>query len=364
QLIKKYQEGLLSDDEKFLLEEWFSEIETTKINNKWSEDDKNRLKSRIIGKVEALEKNSYIYRFPEKAKIKKKTEMELQQAESHIFPLKNANNRRLWAKIAIAASVFILINISAWLFVDGSWKQSEQAIARIQNSNDILPGSNRAVLKLGNGNIIILDSIQNGLFAHQGQTKVVKEKEGLLVYHARSDRNNEKLNYNILATPRGGQYQVTLPDGSKAWLNAASSIRFPTAFQATERIVDITGEVYFEIAKAFSSSSSGNKKDNNNEVSVPFIVRVNDVEIKVLGTHFNVIAYNDETNIKTTLLEGAVLISKGNENKLLRPGQQAVIANKNKNIDVINDVNIEEIVAWKMDCFNLTMPIWKQLCLR
>jgi ferric-dicitrate binding protein FerR (iron transport regulator) len=142
--------------------------------------------------------------------------------------------------------------------------------------------------------------------------------------------------YNTISTPKGGQYQVTLSDGSKVWLNAASSLRFPATFSGKERKVELTGEGYFEVAH--------NKK-------MPFHVTVNDLDVEVLGTHFNINAYADESAIKTTLLEGSVKVVKGNETKIIEPGEQASVTTSEDEINVKQQVDLEQVVAWKNGIF-------------
>ncbi len=202
--------------------------------------------------------------------------------------------------------------------------------------NDIAPGSNKAVLTLANGRQIILNNARNGSLAAQGNTDFIKKGEGRLVYNAKAntDKATAELAYNTISTPRGGQYQVVLPDGSHVWLNAASSIRFPAAFTGKDREVAITGEAYFEVA--------------HNKVK-PFRVSVNGQTVEVLGTHFNINAYTDEPSMKTTLLEGRVRITKDNRVAMLKPGEQATIAGAGN--FKIETVNTEEAVAWKDGLF-------------
>ncbi len=217
------------------------------------------------------------------------------------------------------------------------------------------PAGNRAVLTLSDGSIIVLDSAGNGTLTQQGSTKVVKSGAGQLAYEtaAASQRPAaSQIQYNTITTPRGGQYQVQLPDGSKVWLNASSSLHFPTAFSGRSREVEITGEAYFEIAK---------------DADKPFFVKASDMRVEVLGTHFNLNAYTDEPAVRTTLLEGSVRIRKGEVASVLAPGQQALVyglvaAGKGSGtaekgaggIQVVNDADLEEAVAWKNGLFHLT----------
>ncbi len=234
--------------------------------------------------------------------------------------------------LRIAAAILILISASAYFFFNRNTKNKEIVKAEpVQDlQNDILPGGNRAVLTLANGSQIILDSAAIGKLAKQGNTEVIKLDNGQLAYKGTGEQTNEVL-YNAVSTPRGGQYKLTLPDGSKAWLNAVSSIRFPASFTGNERKVEITGEAYLEVAK---------------DARIPFKVSVNGMEVSVLGTHFNINAYNDEPTIKTTLLEGSIKVSKGDNNTIIKPGQQTQLTTSGA-IKVINDTDVAEAIAWK-----------------
>jgi transmembrane sensor len=232
-------------------------------------------------------------------------------------------------KLAYAAAVVVLL-LAGGIY----WsKQQPPAPELVTNHapQQIKPGGAKAILQLADGSTIALDSAANGTLAQQGNTNIVKLSTGQLSYHAGGGNTATEIAWNVLSTPRGGQYELLLPDGSKAWLNAASSLRFPTTFAGKERNVEMSGEVYFEVAK---------------HTTQPFTVTVNDMRIAVLGTHFNVMAYPDEVNIRTTLLEGAVLVSKGATVKQLAPGQQAILTNGESVFDIRN-VEVEQEVAWK-----------------
>lgn len=236
--------------------------------------------------------------------------------------------------MAAAAVIGLLIFGGYFLFNQNSPK--EPLISKTTKEvrkNDVLPGGNKAVLTLADGSTIVLNDEQNGELAEQGHTKVLK-LNGRITYQP-SDSGSGKLLYNTISTPRGGQYQVVLADGSAVWLNAESSLRFPTDFVGKERRVEIRGEAYFEVAK--------NK-------AMPFVVSVNGSEVQVLGTHFNVQAYDDEASIKTTLLEGAVKFVAGNNRVTLKPGQQSQL-NKNGDVAVLSGVDTDKIVAWKNGYF-------------
>ena len=243
------------------------------------------------------------------------------------------NAKTTWLKrIAVAASLLIIPSVGYFVLRPTHVSPSTKSIATINASkNDMMPGGQKALLTLSDGSQIVLDSASNGLLSKQGGTKIIKLANGQVEYTASTLGSTQTL-YNTMSTPAGGQYQITLPDGSKVWLNASSSIHYPTAFLEKERRVTITGEAYFEIAK------NANK---------PFIVKVyNGAEVKVLGTHFNVKSYADEDEIQTTLLEGSINIYNGLKNNLLVPGNQAKI-DKSGVIKVQADADLEEVVAWK-----------------
>ena len=242
---------------------------------------------------------------------------------------------RVFYRIA-AASLIIFISGAAIYFALRTPKDNTIAKASPQQlKNEAAPGGNKAILTLSDGSAIILDDAKNGQVAQQGGTQIAKLANGQLVYNALDNKLAEVV-FNTLTTPRGGQFKLTLPDGSEVWLNAASSIKYPTAFIGNERKVEISGEAYFEIA---------------HNAAKPFKVSVNGMEVKVLGTHFNINAYNDEASVKTTLLEGSVSLSEGGAVTTLKPGQQAQLRNGG-NIKVINNVDIDQVVAWKNGYFS------------
>lgn len=244
----------------------------------------------------------------------------------------------------IAAAISLLIiSVGAFFYV----KQYNTTDLKVEvNHNDIPPGRNRAMLTLADGSLIALDSVHNGALTQQGNTKVLKLNNGQLVYEKNGHSEKGSIFYNTIATPRGGQYQLQLPDGSKVWLNAASSLRFPTVFDNRERSVELTGEAYFEITRIHQ----GGKK-------VPFRVDILSArggaaigEVEVLGTHFNIMAYQDEEHISTTLLEGSVKVTKGVNTTLLAPGQQAEMGEFGE-IKLHENANLEEVMAWKNGYF-------------
>lgn len=241
-----------------------------------------------------------------------------------------------WLRIAAAAAILFFTVTSVYLWLNH--KQFRQQIVQLKKVSNyaneaIMPGGNKAILTLSDGSSIILDSTHQGILAKQGNAKVMKLNTATLAYST-GNENSQEVVYNTLSTPRGGEYQLILPDGTRVWLNASSSIHFPTIFKGKERNVTVMGEVYFEVAK---------------NAAMPFNVHVKDVKIQVLGTHFNIMAYDDEASINTTLLEGSVKVSKGSLNKMLVPGQESRI-NKTGDIKVV-DADIEEVMAWKNGWF-------------
>jgi transmembrane sensor len=200
---------------------------------------------------------------------------------------------------------------------------------------DVAPGGNRALLTLTDGSVIVLDSAKDGLLVRQGATEVSKKDSGQLVYLTKNTGEPAKiLQTNTLSTPKGGQYQLVLSDGSKVWLNASSSIRYPTAFTSAERRVEITGEAYFEVAK---------------DKTKPFRVFFCGSEVEVLGTSFNIMAYDDESATETTLVEGSVSLKNKAQEKRLKPGEQGAIAANGAITTSVAD--IDEATAWKKGLF-------------
>lgn len=241
--------------------------------------------------------------------------------------------KRTWFKYAAAVVLAAGLGTLAYF-----WKAGPRTSLPLTESNKVLepaikPGGDRAVLTLADGRKIILDSTTNGNVANEGGVKVVKLADGQLAYHAQGITGRE-MKWNTLSTPKGGQYQLALPDGTKVWLNAASSITYPVAFDQSQRTVKVTGEAYFEIAQ---------------RPKAPFIVDINnESQVEVLGTSFNVNAYVEEPAIRATLLEGKVRVRKGGATMVLAPGQQAVVTG---DIAINTAVNIGQVMAWKNGAF-------------
>lgn len=242
-----------------------------------------------------------------------------------------------WKRLSVAAVLILLLGSAGYFLI---FNDNKQKIANIQKPD--LPfnsasnaGSNKAVLTLSDGSRFFLDTAFAGTLARQGNTDVTSSK-GELSYKTGTKIPSAAILYNTLITQRGQLFPLNLSDGSKVWLNAFSSIKFPVAFTGKERLVEVNGEAYFEVAK---------------NPDQPFKVVLNGMQVEVLGTHFNVNGYGDESIIKTTLLEGSLKVSKGDVSLLLLPGQQAGLKENGK-IDLIQNVDTEEAVSWKDGYFH------------
>jgi len=258
---------------------------------------------------------------------------------------------RTWRWLAAAAVAGLILGAFFLLPLTGDKEQFQETVAPV--ADKIVPGSNKAILTLTDGTQVVLDTA----------SETINEKGNIAIY-----RQNGKLVYdashfassgavipgNTIATPRGGQYQVILPDGTTVWLNAASSISFPAVFTGGERRVSVTGEVYFEVAKQFLPGRE------NTRQRMPFIVEVSSpdneqdkVEVVVLGTHFNINAYPDEDLVRTTLVEGAVSVNKGKAQVKIMPGEQAGIA-AGSYIFSSSRPDLTEVLAWKNGVFKFS----------
>jgi len=259
--------------------------------------------------------------------------------------------RTAWFRYA--AAIIILFGIGTYLYINNQKeKPSVTQTNPVPVQNDVAPGGNKATLTLADGSKIVLDSAKSGQLAREANATIIKMADGKIVYDA-DEKLGDKILFNTMATPRGGQYQLTLPDGSQVWLNAESSITYPTAFSGSDRKVSITGEAYFEVAK--------NK-------SKPFIVSVSTagvggpgeagtgggLEIEVLGTHFNVNSYKEEPTKNITLLEGSVRLStldsrlstnNSVHTLILKPGQQGQLTDRG--LFLAANPDLDQVMAWK-----------------
>lgn len=265
---------------------------------------------------------------------------------------KKARPVKLWKMIAAAAVLLIILSVGLMSYFNRAafWNAVQSGFV----AYDVKPGGNNAILTLANGRKIVLNNAATGKIAEEAGIIIEKSADGQLVYALSADTrgNNKTGGYNIVETPRGGQYQVHLPDGTKVWLNAASSLKFPSSFEGKpNRIVELNGEGYFEVAKILVNTEREKEMHK-----VPFIVKTNNQEIKVLGTHFNISNYVDEAEHKTTLLEGAVSVSTWDgtrniasaEEVVLKPGQQALLASGRLNV---RNVDVAAEAAWRNGYF-------------
>jgi transmembrane sensor len=313
-LLLKYQDGKCTAEEKALLESWFIKLKSEQLPHDLPEQELEADLTEVWGAL----KEGYV-----------------QKSQVKLWPQLNPALRR---GIAAAAAILLVIGAGVWFFYSSQYLVFSSQTVSGQSANDIAPGKNTATLTLANGKTINLSDAKTGVVI--GENNLAYNDGSLVQVSVPSPGAKAQL---IASTPRGGTYQVILPDGSKVWLNAASSLKFPSSFANTaKRHVELNGEAYFEVAK--------DKKH-------PFIVQTGQQEIMVLGTHFNVSAYRDETANTTTLLEGSVhvsrLLTKAGKNmdfagKILIPGQQSVLTDQSFQI---SNVDTEEAVAWKNGYF-------------
>jgi transmembrane sensor len=254
------------------------------------------------------------------------------QAENR--PAKIFSIQKLWW---IAASIVLILGTGAMLLFNQKPKGQLAIEKNSTTKTDVAPPvSSHAIVTLSNGETIILDSARNGSLVKQGNVNLQKLADGELIYHQVAPGESQEVTYNTITVPRGSQVvSLTLADGSKVWINAASSMRYPTSFFGNERIVEITGEAYFEVS---------------HNAKMPFKVKKGDVEIQVLGTQFNVNAYDDENNMRITLVSGSVKVKSENQSATIKPGDQAEISEPGK-IALNQNVDVEEVIAWKNGLF-------------
>lgn len=327
-LLRRYREGTASSPERAFIEAYYAAFETRPdVLDHLSEDEQLKLE-RVL----------------------------FQRLQQHLQSNKPASRlRRLPVWIRYAAAVILIFGAVTYLLTLN--KKTDQPVVDSYKSlqPDVGPGTNKAILTLADGRTFNLDSATNGELAKQGNVTIIKLSNGQIVHDLSGE--NGKLTggtamLNTMTTPRGGQYQLVLPDGTKVWLNAASSISYPPIFAGRERKVKITGEVYLEVSK--------DKKR-------PFIVDVDDrASIEVLGTSFNVNSYENEAMLKTTLLEGSVKVSANQKTAVLKPGQQAQMTsraniNSDQSLKVADNVDLEQVMAWKNGFFSVDNANLKQV---
>jgi transmembrane sensor len=313
-LLKKYREGKASDQEREFLEAYYNLFN--------AKPDATELLS--------IEENDFL-KNQIKSGLKRKIELSANGQKPTARPYK------LYYRLAAAAVVFIALSAGILIYMQANHVNIFSAFNRAKN--DVAPGSNKAILTLANGKTIILTNAKNGLIAQQGGIQINKTAGGEVIYKVAQTAGSIDTSYNTITTPRGGLFTIILPDSTKVYLDAGSSLRFPAAFTGNLRTVMLTGEAYFEVA-------------HNKEK--PFHVLTKGQMVEVLGTHFNINAYDDENAIKTTLLEGSVRVSMADKLALLTPGEQSQIPepfSAGKGINVIQNADTEEAVAWKNGFF-------------
>lgn len=261
---------------------------------------------------------------------------QLIKQRSDIISMPERRNRNLWTRVAAAAILLVALSLTTYFILRPQTSQ-QPLVAKneVKPRQDIAPGGNKAILILSNGKQINLSNAQNGRLAKEANAVIKKTADGKVIYQSNENQQTARIAYNTLKTPRGGKYDLTLADGTRVWLNAASSITYPSSFNGTDRQVEITGEAYFEVV---------------HNAAKPFRVKVAGQVIEDLGTHFNINAYSDEPAIKTTLLEGSIRLSNNSGNLILKPGQQATVG-PNQAISIDPDADTEEAVAWHHDLF-------------
>lgn len=314
ELIDKYLSGKASLEEEQLLLNYFDSFQ---LSDEWDE--------RALGVKQELESKM------------------LQRLQDAVSRTNESARRRpvpLFPRWSVAAAIALLLLGAGGFYFwrQGNHPQHSPIVQSeaIRFKQDVAPGGNKAILTLGDGSEIMLDSAGNGEISHQGNTRITKHG-GQLAYNTGAPAATPAITYNTITIPRGGQYKVQLPDGSVVWLNAASSLRFPVHFQGTERKVELKGEAYFEIAA---------------KTDMPFKVTVGNTEVAVLGTHFNVNAYENEAAIKATLLQGKIRVSSGSAAKVLTPGQQARIPfGDEAGISITESSEAAQAAAWKDGMF-------------
>lgn len=319
ELIRKYNEGIASKEEIRLVENWF--VAQSEFQQQDPEDiDYLTVKQQMWQNIDQ--------------------QIERPQIETSLSsPL---SRKSIWRYTIAAAAAVLVISTTAILFYENHKDIAGTQIVK----NDIAPGKNKAVLTLANGQKISLTDAINGQVAQEAGVTISKTAKGQLIYQSKANPSNKNTNeYNTIEAPSGGQWQVILPDGSKVFLNALSSLKYPVSFSAKERKVELKGEAYFEIT--------------HNQKS-PFRVVAKGQTVEVLGTHFNIMSYDNEQAVKTTLLSGSVKVSSnvaglaktgtsGTESLILKPGEQAQVSKGN--MKVIHDVDLEDVLAWKNGYF-------------
>ncbi|WP_456311743.1 FecR family protein [Pseudomonas shirazensis] len=245
-----------------------------------------------------------------------------------------SKNRKQFYRYAIAASVALLMGIGYFTVTKTTAIDSGKGSAQTEEG-EVTKNTNDIILTLSDGSKVILNDQKNGVVASQQSVVITKDKDGSIRYDENNDQHTGKPTYNTLITPNGKTFQIALPDGTNVWMNAGSSLKYPTYFDGNERLVVLTGEAYFEVS---------------HDAKMPFKVFSNGQQVEVLGTHFNIRAYENEPLLKTTLLEGKIKITESDNSSLVKPGQQVKVSLTNHSMKIA-EVNTESAVAWKSRLF-------------
>jgi ferric-dicitrate binding protein FerR (iron transport regulator) len=335
ELLMKHLQGSLSGPEQERLNEWIAQSER---NNRLfaSIDDEERLRQLVLlYERDQAEDNETI--------ILSKIRQGISDSMP-VAPVRRMQVLRRWG--TVAAITLVVAGVGGYFLLNS--KKNAAPVVTTETPADIPPARDGAILTLADGSQVVLDSLGNGVIANQNGTQVVL-KNGELTYN--KPGGSATAVYNNLTTPRGRQFQLILPDGSKAWLNAASSLRYPTVFAGNERRVEVTGEVYFEVAHNKAKPFIINIPARNGKAGTG--------QLQVLGTRFNVNAYANEAAIRTTLVEGSLKVTAGTtaadgHSVVLKPGQQAQISNATANapVKLLTNPDVDKAVAWKSGLFN------------
>lgn len=313
-LAKKYFDGLATEEEKKFLHDWYDHV--------------NDGETELVITGEAKTNDAFGQEMLAELR---------QMIANHEQTDNGAKVHRIsWYRIAAAAAVIIAIGTISFFSLHTKTTKTIATVAQTENHEVSAPQAARAVITLANGSNIYLDSAAQGSLATQGNSRLVKLSDRQVAYVGGT--NTREMIYNVLTVPRGSRVvSLTLSDGTNVWLNAESSLRYPVVFNGNDRTVEITGEAYFEVAK---------------DPAKKFFVKSAALTTEVLGTHFNVNTYEDEASMKVTLLEGSIRVSaKDNVHAVqLKPGEQAEVSGPS-DISVHENVDIEEVMAWKNEYF-------------
>ncbi|MGF7232807.1 FecR family protein [Arachidicoccus sp.] len=313
ELAQKWLNGTLSPQEEEVFNQWYEQLPDSEINMTSQDANEEVFRDRVLERI----KNS----------------IKTNRSHSVVYKLTHS----FWAAAA-AAMIFFLFGLRLYLNRKPLLNHQTPFSSVAVNDIDITPGGNKAMLTLADGRTICLDSMSRGQLTKQGGTQIIKLNNGQLSYQSTDKSMSNETVYNTLSTPPGGQYQLILPDGTKVWLNASSSIHYPVSFVGANRIVTISGEAYFEV---------------KHNAKMPFMVKAGNTIIHDIGTHFNINTYGNEQVTKITLLEGSIEVEQtiSKTKQLMQPGEQ-VDVNKNNSLTLLRHADVNKSIAWKNGLFD------------